>query len=35
MTNMNGPGWLVTQSKGAAATTRFWHILNDPATYSP
>jgi hypothetical protein len=35
MTNMGGPGWLVTQSKAAPATARFWHILTDPATYSP
>jgi hypothetical protein len=29
----NGPGWLVTQSKGTAATLRFWELLDDPAIF--
>ncbi|HSS39108.1 MAG TPA: hypothetical protein VLT58_10095 [Polyangia bacterium] len=33
-TNMNGPGWLVTQSKSSVATARFWQILKDSSTYS-
>jgi len=28
------PGWLVRQSNGAAATTRFWQLLLDPATFA-
>ncbi|HVY38144.1 MAG TPA: hypothetical protein VHM31_09415 [Polyangia bacterium] len=32
--NMDGPAWLVTQSKPSAATTRLWQILNDPGTYN-
>jgi len=34
MTDPNGPGWLVTACDGAAATTRFWQLLGDPATYA-
>ena len=28
------PGWLVRQSDGVAATTRFWQLLLDPATFA-
>jgi hypothetical protein len=27
-------GWLVRQSDGAAATSRFWQLLHDPATFA-
>jgi hypothetical protein len=30
----NAPGWLVRQSDSAAATTRFWQLLLDPATFA-
>jgi hypothetical protein len=32
--NPGAPGWLVRQSDGAAATTRFWQLLRDPATFA-
>jgi hypothetical protein len=31
----NGPLLVVTQSKGAEATKRFWQLLTDPSTYRP
>jgi hypothetical protein len=31
----NGTSWLVTQSAAGDATTRFWQLLLDPATYGP
>jgi hypothetical protein len=33
--NPGAPGWLVRQSDGAAATTHFWQLLLDPATFAP
>ena len=32
--NPDGPGWLVRRSDGAAATKRFWQLLQDPATFA-
>ena len=31
----DGPGWLVRDVEGSAATERFWSILGDPATFQP
>jgi hypothetical protein len=30
----NGPAWLVSESAGAVATTRFWELLVDPMTFT-
>ncbi len=34
-TAANGPAWLVSESAGTVATTRFWELLVDPMTYQP
>jgi hypothetical protein len=34
ITDPSGRAWLVTESNGAAATTRFWELLGDPSTYT-
>jgi len=31
----DGPGWLVRQVVGSAATDRFWSILGDPSVFAP
>ncbi len=31
----DGPGWLVRQVVGSAATNRFWSILGDPSVFAP
>jgi hypothetical protein len=33
--NSDGTGWLVRKSDGHAATSRFWQLLLDPATFAP
>jgi hypothetical protein len=33
-TTPGASGWLVRQSDGAAATSRFWQLLNDPTTFA-
>jgi hypothetical protein len=33
--NTDGTGWLVRKSDGHAATSRFWQLLHDPATFAP
>lgn len=35
VSSASGPGWLVRQVDGSAATRRFWSILLNPATFAP